>query len=64
MINEDGLEAGKPVDFDTLNKIRSKIRSAQNGGSERTGQEERKEDDGSNKPESKNTFSSARKKKA
>lgn len=61
MLNKDGLEAGKPVDFDTFNKIRSKIRSAQNGG---TGKEERKEDDGANKSESKNTFSSARKKKA
>lgn len=61
MLNKDGLKAGKPVDFDTFNKIRSKIRSVQNAG---TGQEERKEDDGANKSESKNTFSTARKKKA
>lgn len=63
MINKDGLKAGEPVDFDTLNKIKSKIRSEQNAGSE--GREERKaEVHTSDQPKLKNTSISTGKKKA
>ena len=62
-VNKDGIEAGKPVDFETLMQIKAKQRGKRDGDTRKAERAERK-DDSADKPEAESAPLATRKKKA